>query len=162
METKHRKIITYFLPYTGFPPFQARCLRTLSLSTARCLAKLWGKKGRTKQKMSGGIPWLTSHEAGMERKGFSGLKQKRAEMHSCRAGRELPPHAQKPINARRRWKRVGRWRSTSGKQQCWKASPSRLSLLLSPTIPWRLWVCHRAWRNPVSWQPWPLLRGQWK
>lgn len=58
---------------------------------------------------------------------------------------------------RRQWKRVGRWRSTLSKQQFWVASPRRLSMLLTPTIPWRLQLCHRAWR-----QPWPVLRGHWK
>lgn len=41
METRHTKIfIPPFWPHTGFPPFQGRCLRMLSTSTAQCLVKL--------------------------------------------------------------------------------------------------------------------------
>lgn len=107
---------------------------------------------------------MESHDFLAMRQGWretvkTGLKQKKAEMQSSRAGKGLLLHPQKAINARRQWKRMGRWRGTLGKQQCWKASPSRLSLLLTPTIPWQLQLCHRAWRNPVSWQLWHLLRG---
>lgn len=45
METKHRNVVvSAFLSCTECPPLWVRFLRTLSLSTTRCLAKLREEK----------------------------------------------------------------------------------------------------------------------
>lgn len=92
----------------------------------------------------------------METKGFSGLKEKRAEMQSCRAGRGLPLRAQKAIDARRREKNREVERHLeqaavleSKAQQNFPASHSHHPLVTTGL----------SQRNPMSWQPWPLLGG---